>query len=46
MAEPSNDIWSLPSLTITKNFGWADLTSITSYFKRDFRRVTDGTLYN
>ena len=46
VAEPSNDIWSLPSLTITKGFGWADLTSITSYFKRDFRRVTDGTLYN
>ena len=46
VAEPSNDIWSLPSLTITKSFGWADLTSITSYFKRDFRRVTDGTLYN
>jgi outer membrane receptor protein involved in Fe transport len=46
VAEPSTDIWSLPSLTITKSFGWADLTSITSYFKRDFRRVTDGTLYN
>jgi iron complex outermembrane receptor protein len=46
VAEPSTDIWSLPSLTVTKSFGWADFTSITSYFKRDFRRVTDGTLYN
>jgi iron complex outermembrane recepter protein len=46
VAEPSNDIWSLPSLTVTKSFGWADFTSISSYFKRDFRRVTDGTLYN
>ncbi len=46
VAEPSEDIWSLPSLTITKSFGWADLTSITSYFKRDFHRITDGTLYN
>jgi iron complex outermembrane receptor protein len=46
VAEPSTDIWSLPSLTIAKSFGWADLTSITSYFKRDFQRVTDGTVYN
>ena len=46
VAEPSTDILSLPSLTVTKSFGWADLTSISSYFKRDFRRVTDGTLYN
>jgi hypothetical protein len=36
----------LPTLTVTKSFGWADLTSVTSYFKRDFRRTTDGTYYN
>ena len=46
VAEPSTDDLTLPSLTVTKSFGWADLTSVTSYFKRDFRRVTDGTLYN
>jgi iron complex outermembrane recepter protein len=44
--EPYADDLAVPSLTITKSFGWADLISITSYFKRDFRRVTDGTLYN
>jgi outer membrane receptor protein involved in Fe transport len=46
VAEPSTDDLALPSLTVTKSFGWADLTSISSYFKRDFRRVTDGTSYN
>ncbi|MGO8854548.1 MAG: TonB-dependent receptor [Steroidobacteraceae bacterium] len=46
VAEPSTDDLVLPSLTVTKSFGWADLTSVTSYFQRDFRRVTDGTLYN
>jgi iron complex outermembrane recepter protein len=46
VAEPYTDNLSLPTLTVTKSFGWADLTSVTSYFKRDFRRTTDGTLYN
>ncbi len=46
VAEPYEDDLNLPSLTVTKSFGWADLTSITAYFKRDFRRTTDGTLYN
>ena len=46
VAEPYTDDLDLPSLTVTKSFGWADLTSVTSYFKRDFRRTTDGTLYN
>ena len=46
VAEPYTDDLVLPSLTVTKSFGWADLTSVTSYFKRDFRRTTDGTLYN
>jgi iron complex outermembrane receptor protein len=46
VAEPYSDDLNLPSLTVTKSFGWAELTSVTSYFKRDFRRTTDGTLYN
>lgn len=46
VAEPSTDDLVVPSLTVTKSFGWADLTSVTSYFQRDFRRVSDGTLYN
>ena len=46
VAEPYTDDLNLPSLTVTKSFSWAELTSVTSYFKRDFRRTTDGTLYN
>ena len=46
VAEPYSETLQLPTLTITKDFGGADLTSVTSYFKRDFRRTTDGTLYN
>jgi len=46
VAEPGTDTLSLPSVTITKNFGWAELTSISSYLNRDFHRITDGTYYN
>jgi len=46
LAEPYTDDLNLPTLTVAKSFGWADLTSVTSYFKRDFRRTTDGTYYN
>ena len=46
VAEPYTDDLNLPTLTVTKSFGWADLTSVTAYFKRDFRRITDGTYYN
>ena len=46
VAEPGIDTLSVPSLTIVKNFGWAELTSITSYFERNFHRITDGTYYN
>jgi len=44
--EPYADDVTVPSLTINKSFGWADFIAISSYFKRDFRRQTDGTLYN
>lgn len=46
VAEPGVDTLSVPSLTIVKNFGWAELTSISSYFERNFHRTTDGTYYN
>jgi iron complex outermembrane recepter protein len=46
VAEPATDTLRVPSLTIAKSFGWADLTSVTSYFQRDFNRITDGTYYN
>jgi outer membrane receptor protein involved in Fe transport len=46
VAEPGTDTVELPSLTVAKKFGWADLTSISSYLSRDFHRITDGTYYN
>jgi iron complex outermembrane recepter protein len=46
VAEPGTDTLTIPSLTINKGFGWAELTSVTSYFERNFHRITDGTYYN
>ncbi len=46
VGEPGKDILTVPSLTVNKDFGFADLTSVTSYFRRDFHRTTDGTYYN
>src|ERR1700722_3165172 len=36
VAEPYTEDLVLPSLTVNKSFGWADLTAVSSYFKRDF----------
>ena len=44
--EPSADAFFLPSLTIKDDLGWADLTSVTSYFWRHFRSIRDGTTFN
>ena len=44
--EPGHDTVVVPSLTINKGFGFGDLTSVTSNFRRDFNRQTDGTFYN
>jgi iron complex outermembrane recepter protein len=46
VAEPATDVLTVPSLTVNKGFGWGDLTSVTSYFQRDFNRTLDGTFYN
>jgi iron complex outermembrane receptor protein len=46
VAEPGKDILVVPSLNINKGLEWADVTSVTSYFRRNFRRTTDGTYYN
>jgi outer membrane receptor protein involved in Fe transport len=46
VGEPGKDILTVPSLTVNKGFDFADLTSVTSYFRRDFHRTTDGTYYN
>lgn len=40
------DTLFVPSLGIDYDLKWADLTSSTSYFYRDFDRQVDGTAYN
>jgi len=44
--EPIRNNLFIPSLTVVKDFGWADLTSITSYFWQQLNRTEDGTYYN
>jgi outer membrane receptor protein involved in Fe transport len=46
VAEPEDDQLIVPSLTVTKSFGPVELTSVSSFFRRDFMRTSDGTLYN
>jgi iron complex outermembrane receptor protein len=44
--EYGRDTMFLPSLSVTHDFGFADFTSVTGYFWRDFARQQDGTYYN
>lgn len=44
--EPGTDKLTVPSLTINYDFGFADLVSVSSYFKREFNRTQDGTVVN
>jgi outer membrane receptor protein involved in Fe transport len=44
--EYGRDTLFLPSLTVDHDLGFADLTSVTGYFWRDFARQEDGTYYN
>ncbi len=44
--EPGKMNLSVPSLTINADLGWADLTSVTSYFLQQFDRTGDATYYN
>ncbi len=44
--EPGTDRMAVPSLTVNYDVGFADLTSVSSYFYRDFNRVQDGTAIN
>ena len=46
VAEPATDVLAMPSLTINKGLEWGELTSVTSFFQRDFNRTLDGTYYN
>jgi outer membrane receptor protein involved in Fe transport len=44
--EPSVDHLLIGSLTVAKNLGWGQLTSISSYFQQQLNRTQDGTYYN
>ncbi|HEY2661861.1 MAG TPA: TonB-dependent receptor [Caulobacteraceae bacterium] len=44
--EHSSDTLTLGSLSIRKGLGWADLTSITGLFRRQYDRQEDGTYFN
>jgi len=46
VAEPADDIGDISSLIVEKGLGFADLTSITSYFSRRFDRARDGTFFD
>lgn len=44
--EPSVDHLLVGSLTVTKQWDWGQLTSISSYFQQQFNRTEDGTFFN
>ncbi|WP_428334549.1 TonB-dependent receptor [Novosphingobium sp.] len=44
--EPSQDTFALGSLTIRKTMGFADLTSVSGYYRRIATRQEDGTYFN
>ena len=46
LREPGTDTLVVPSVTINFDTGRADLTSVTSYFKRTFNRTQDGQAAN
>ena len=46
VVEYGRDNMFMPSLTVSHDLGFADLTSVTGYFWRDFARQQDGTYYN
>ncbi len=46
LREPGTDKMLVSSVTVAFDSGWSDLTSVTSYFKRDFDRTQDGQAAN
>ena len=46
MREPGIDRLLVPNLTVGVDLGFADLTSVSSFFQRSFDRVQDASAYN
>ena len=44
--EPATDTLTVPSLTVTGDVGFADLTGVLSAYTRRFKRIQDGTSIN
>jgi len=44
--ERGSDALTVPSLTVNYSTDFGDITSVTSYFKREFSRIQDGTFTN
>lgn len=44
--EPYTNNITISSLTVAKQWDWAQLSSISSYFQQQFNRIEDGTYYN
>jgi len=44
--ESARDTMIVSGLTVDKNLGFADLTSVTGYFYRQFNRISDGTYFD
>jgi outer membrane receptor protein involved in Fe transport len=44
--EWGRDTLFIPSLTVKEELGFADLTSVSSFFERQYARMQDGTYYN
>jgi len=46
VAEPAHDTMLLGSLTVHKELGFAELTSVSGGFQRTVQRIEDGTYFN
>jgi iron complex outermembrane recepter protein len=44
--EDGRDMLMVPTLTVVANLGFADLTSVSGFFDREYKRISDGTYYN
>ncbi len=44
--EPSKDTLTIPSVTLTGDLGFADVTGVLSGYRRRFDRIQDGTFVN
>jgi iron complex outermembrane receptor protein len=44
--DETRDTVTIPSLTVDFDLGFADFTSVSSYYQRNYHRIIDGTTYD